>query len=428
MLLLFGVGSSAAVRGARSAAVAQQGQVQQTETLALVGGTIYPSPTEAPIRNGAVLIRGGKIATVGRAGRVRVPADAKKIDCTGLYVTAGFQNSHVHFTETKWDGAAQQPEAKLAQQLKEMLTRYGFTSVVDTASTLTNTVALRTRIESGEVPGPRIRTAGLPLYAAHGTPFYLKGAVPPDVISYIETHLEPTEPDAAVSVVKEDIEGGADIIKLFTGSLASPTDIVPMDARVAAAAVAEAHAHGKLVFAHPSNIEGLEIALNAGVDVAAHTTPASGKWDDSFIERMKGQHMSLIPTLKLWIYEAGKAGSTAEQAELFADRGVGQLRQYEQAGGQILFGTDVGYMTEYDPTEEYVLMARADMTPMQILDSLTTAPAARFGESKSHGRVASGMDADIVVLNGDPAKDVRNFASVRYAIRNGRAIYPLPVN
>lgn len=396
------------------------------ETLALTGATIFPSPTDAPIANGYVLIRGGTIAAIGKAHGVRFPADAKRIDCTGLFITAGFQNSHVHFTEQKWDDAAQQPAAKLAQQLVEMLTRYGFTSVVDTASTLTNTAALRARIESGEIPGPRIRTAGLPLYPKGGTPFYLKdGTVPPEIIAYIEANLEPTEPDAAVAVVKQDIAGGADVIKLFTGSLATPTNIVPMDPRVAAAAVAEAHARGRLVFAHPSNLEGLEIALSAGVDVAAHTAPASGKWDDSLIAKMKEHHMSLIPTLKLWIYEANKGGATAEQAQEFANRGVAQLRQYKQAGGQILFGTDVGYMTDYDPTEEYILMGRAGLTAMQILDSLTTAPAARFNESQRHGRIAPGMAADIVVLGADPARDVRNFANVRYAIRNGRVIYPV---
>jgi imidazolonepropionase-like amidohydrolase len=421
LALLLGVVFMLSGRGSASAA--------GNETLALTGATIYPSPTEAPIRNGVVLIRGGKIAAVAKAHGVRLPPGTKKIDCTGLFITAGFQNSHVHFTEPKWDDAAQQPAAKLAQQLAEMLTQYGFTSVVDAASTLTNTVALRQRIESGEIPGPRIRTAGLPLYPKGGTPFYLKdGTVPPEIIAYIEANLEPTEPDAAVAVVKQDIAGGADVIKLFTGSLASPTKVVPMDPRVAAAAVAEAHAHGRLVFAHPSNLEGLEIALDAGVDVAAHTAPASGKWDDILIAKMKEHHMSLIPTLKLWIYEAGKSGASAEQAQRFADRGMVQLRQYEQAGGQILFGTDVGYMTDYDPTEEYVLMGRAGLTPMQILDSLTTAPAARFNESQSHGHIAARMDADIVVLGADPARDVRNLANVRYAIRNGRVIYPVPVN
>jgi imidazolonepropionase-like amidohydrolase len=406
--------------------VSTAGRGDGDEGLALLGATIYPSPTVAPIVHGVVLIRGSRIAAVGQQGAVRIPANVTKLDCTGLYVTAGFQNSHVHFTEAKWNDAAQQPAAKLSEHLSEMLTRYGFTSVVDLASTLTNTVALSARVESGEVAGPRIRTAGLPLYAA--TPFYLKGTLPPAILEYTEENLEPTEPAAAVAVVKQDIAGGADVIKLFTGSLVSPTKSVPMDAGVAAAAVAEAHAQGKLVFAHPSNLAGLEVALNAGVDVSAHTTPMTGPWSDSLIERMRAHRMSLVPTLKLWLYEAGRSGASAHEAQSFADAGVGELRQYRQAGGQILFGTDVGYMTDYDPTEEYVLMARAGLTPMQILDSLTTAPAARFDESARRGRIANGMVADLVVLGADPVRDPRNFVKVRYTIRNGRVIHPLSAN
>jgi imidazolonepropionase-like amidohydrolase len=397
-------------------------------TLALVGAKVYPSPTEATIPNGIVLLKDGKIAAVGEAGKVQVPAGSEKLDCTGLVIMAGFQNSHVHFTEQKWDDAAKQPGPKLSQNLADMLTRYGFTNVVDAASFLENTVALRTRIESGEIPGPRILTAGEPLYPPAGTPFYLRGTLPPATLAYMESSLEPATPAEAVAVVQKDVAGGADIIKLFTGSLLSPTDVKPMPADVAAAAVAEAHRRNKLVFAHPSDLEGLEIALNAGVDVAAHTTPMAGKWDDTLIARMKDHHMSLTPTLKLWIYEATKAGATPDQAERFADAGAGELGQYERAGGQVLFGTDVGYMTDYDPSEEYVLMSRGGLTPMQILESLTTAPAARFSESKTRGRIALGMDADIVVLGADPAQDARNFVKVRYTIRHGRMIYPLPSN
>jgi imidazolonepropionase-like amidohydrolase len=415
--LLFGLALTLWWRGS---AVAEGG------TVALVGATIYPSPTGPPIVNGIVLIREGKIAAVGSRGSVPVPQNAKQLDCAGLFITAGFQNSHVHFTEQKWDGAAEQPAPKLSQQLEQMLTRYGFTSVVDLGSTLTNTVDLRSRIESGEVLGPRIRTAGMPLYAAGGTPFYLKDALPPAVLSYIESNLEPNRPDDAVAVVQQDIAGGADVIKLFTGSLASPTRVVPMDLAVASAAVREAHSRHRLVFAHPSNLEGLQIALNAGVDVAAHTTPMSGRWDDSLIAKMKDHHLSLTPTLKLWIYEASRSGSTPEQAEHFAEAGVGELRQYQQAGGQILFGTDVGYMTDYDPSREYVLMGRAGLTSMQILASLTTEPAARFGESENWGRVSAGMAGDVVVLGADPVQDVRNFTNVRYTIRSGRVIYPIP--
>ncbi len=88
----------------------------------------------------------------------------------------------------------------------------------------------------------------------------------------------------------------------------------------------------------------------------------------------------------------------------------------------MLFGTDVGYMDEYDPSDEYALMAEAGMTPRQILASLTTAPCTTFGEP-ARGRIAVGMAGDLVVLDGDPSRDVRAFGAVRCTIRDGRIIY-----
>ncbi len=138
--------------------------------LALTDATIYPSPAEAPIARGVVLIRNGKIVAAGPTGKLPVPEDAKRVDCQGLVVVAGFQNSHVHFTEPKWEGAATLPAAQLSAQLEDMLLRWGVTTVVDTGSLLANTLALRTRIESGEVRGPRIYTVGTPIYPHAGHP------------------------------------------------------------------------------------------------------------------------------------------------------------------------------------------------------------------------------------------------------------------
>src|SRR5439155_1691323 len=93
------------------------------------------------------------------------------------------------------------------------------------------------------------------------------------------------------------------------------------------------------------------------------------------------------------------------------------------AGGQILFGTDVGYLTHSDPSREYELMGRAGLTWREILASLTTNPAARFRAASQRGRVVPGMAADLVVLRRDPADDVRAFADVRSTIRAGRVCY-----
>jgi imidazolonepropionase-like amidohydrolase len=322
-------------------------------------------------------------------------------------ITAAFQNSHVHFTEPKWTDAAKQPAEKLTTQLSDMFVRYGFTTVVDTGSLLPNTVAIRKRIASGEVAGPRILTAGAPLYPPDGIPYYLSN-LPPEIREIIP---QPTTPAAAIGVVDDDLTGGADIIKLFTGSWIARGKVKPMPVDVATAAVEEAHKHGKIVFTHPSNVAGLEVALAAHVDVLAHSIEDMRGWNNSYLTRMKAANMTLIPTLKLF-------GSDDDLPGILDEVGT-----YQRMGGQILFGTDVGYLLDYDPANEYSLMSRAGLTPMQILASLTTAPADRFRESALRGCLTAGMQADLVVLGADRETDATNFAKVRYTVRSGRIVY-----
>src|SRR5690349_18040487 len=107
--------------------------------IALIGGTIRPSPTEEPLRDGVVLVAGKTIAAVGTRPSVPVPDGTEVLDCSGATVTAGFWNSHVHFFERKWANVAAIPAAELARQLRDFLTRYGFTSVFDLSSSWENT-------------------------------------------------------------------------------------------------------------------------------------------------------------------------------------------------------------------------------------------------------------------------------------------------
>ena len=382
------------------------------EVVAFVGAKIYTSPTDPPISIGTVVVRGEKIEAVGKTGTLSIPPEAKQIDCKGGVITAAFQNSHVHFAEQKWTDAAKQPAEKLTTQLSDMFARYGFTTVVDTGSLLPNTVAIRNRIASGEVTGPRILTAGVPLYPPDGIPYYLSD-LPPEIRKLLP---QPTTPAAAIAAVDDDLAGGADIIKLFTGSWIARGKVKPMPVDVATAAAEEAHKHGKLVFTHPSNVAGLEVALAAHVDVLAHSIEDMRGWNNSYLTRMKAANMTLIPTLKLF-------GSDDDLPGILDEVG-----SYQRMDGQILFGTDVGYLPDYDPSNEYSLMSRAGLTPMQILASLTTAPAERFGESASRGRIAIGMPADLVVLSADPATDATNFAKVRCTVRGGRILYSASAN
>jgi imidazolonepropionase-like amidohydrolase len=329
-----------------------------------------------------------------------------------MVLVAGFQNSHVHFTEDRWVDSASLSAPKLADQLQTMLIAYGFTTVVDTGSFLENTVALRRRVETGEVVGPRILTAGSPLYPPDGIPFYLKdGSVPADVLKLLP---QPSTPAEAASVVVRNIEGGADIIKLFTGSWVTNQRILPMPAGQAAAAVQEAHGRGRLVFAHTSSVAGLEVTLSAGVDVIAHALDDTRGLTTDHLRRMKQQNVALIPTLTLFA-EARNAGAIFRE-----------VVEYAALGGEILFGTDVGYHQMYDPHLEYESLNRAGLSWQQVLASLTTSPARRFNESDRRGQVAPGMEADIVVLGADPRDGWKSFTTVRYTIRGGQVVYQGP--
>jgi imidazolonepropionase-like amidohydrolase len=391
----------------------------QTRSLALAGGTIYPDPSAAPIRDGVVLIRDGRIAAVGARGTVQVPNGTDTIDCTGLTITAGFWNSHVHFTERKWANAARIDAPELASQLQAMLTRYGFTSVFDTGSMWENTKRIRDRIEAGEVAGPRIRSTGEILEPP--------GGVPPDLVLDITGAMHVKLPEVASATDAREaaralLDAGVDGIKLYAQTWASPIVVMPPDAVRGAAE--EAHRRGKLVFAHPSNRDGLLNAVRGGVDVLVHTTPQMGPWNEAVLDEMTAARVTLIPTLKLWRYELRHDRESVR--DQFVGVAVGQLRAWRQRNGAVVFGTDVGYMNDYDPTDEYVLMSEAGMNSRDILASLTTSPAERFGASSRAGRVAAGLDADLVVLAADPAADVRAFAAVRHTIREGRVIYSAP--
>jgi len=388
--------------------------------LALIHAKIYPSPTGPPIENGAILVHAGRILAVGPNATIKISPYATVIDCNGLVVTAGFWNSHVHILTPGLLQAEKLSSEQITTQLQEMLTRWGFTTVFDIASVLENTNLIRRRIESGEVRGPRILTVGEPFWGKGGTPIYVKGFLEANhiVIPEVESTAQ------ATGRVSQEIRDGADGIKIFANSIEAD-GILTMPLDLAKAIVAEAHRAGKPVFAHVSNDHGIEVAVQSGVDILAHTTPIGELWSPSFAKRLSAAHMALTPTLTLWDFEGKRGNAPPAEIEKGMSRAAQQLKAFSQAGGQVLFGTDVGYIDMFGTSEEFAWMSRAGMNFQQILASLTTNPATRFRYSSHSGRIAKGMDADLVVLDGDPAKDVTAFSKVHQVIRGGQLIYPV---
>ena len=374
------------------------------QDLAIINATVYASPQASAQHGLTVLIRDGKIAGVGE--HLRVPSGTNTLPCNGCVVLAGFWNAHVHFMEPKWDDAAHQPAVKLAGQIEAMLTRSGFTTVVDTGSDGENTIALRRRIESGEIAGPRIYTAGSPIFPAHALPYYLD-----NVPTTLRAKLgQPETPAEATAFVDKNAALGTDLVKLFTGSIVKPNQITPMAVPIAQAAANEAHRRGQLVFAHTSNLEGTRVAVESGVDVLAHAPEETSGIDDPLLRRMVAQHMTMIPTLKLFSQDDNIAGIR------------GLVSRFHSMGGRLVYGTDTGFLPDYDQGEEFRQLAQSGLSFREVLAMLTTAPAELF--HVPGGKVEPGTNGDLTVLSADPASgDPAAFTKVLYTIRGGRVIF-----
>lgn len=381
------------------------------QSLVLAGGKVYASPDAAPLDDAVVVTTDGVIAAIGRRGDVQVPSDASVIDCTGKTVVAGFWNSHVHFTEPVWRNAGSAPAAPMTVHMQAMLTRWGFTSVWDLGSDGRDTLALRRRVNSGEVPGPDIHTAGS-IFPKDGHPAYLPAEMKLPMASTAEE---------AAQWARTFNGFGLDGLKLFTGSfMGSRKPVINMSPGIAKAAVEVAHAAGKPVFAHPQNMAGVDAVIAAGVDIMAHTVAGEPAYSAEQLARFKQQGIALTPTLSLF----AKLPVPPEIAARLVDSIVVQLKSFSENGNTVLFGTDIGFTQLYDTTLEYELMHRA-LSERQVLASLTTNPAGYFKAAKK-GKVEKGFDADVVVLDGDPLADVKNLAKVAFTIRAGKVIYQKP--
>lgn len=369
-------------------------------------GRVVPAPRLLTgATNGDVLIDGERIIAVGDASSFEIPGDAQRIDCSGATIVPGLCNAHVHFFERKWSQAHATPAAELAAQLEDF-TRYGFTSVFDLSSDWENTRALHSRVERGEVAGPRIRSTGEGLVPP--------GALPPPMVMAVMGVMPTPLPEvadarAAAEAARGLLDRSVDAIKVF---LSSNSGHVVMEREVLRAIVDEAHRTGKKVFAHPNTADDVRTALSAGVDVLAHTVPRGGPWTDDIVQAAGEGRTALIPTLALW--KQLMRHDRLSLVQSMVATAVDQLRAWRDAGGIVIFGTDYGAV-DADPSDEYALMQRAGMTIDEILASMTTVPAEFFGET-DRGRLAPGFLADLAVVDAP-------LGNVRMTLVGGEIVY-----
>src|SRR5438874_5674153 len=263
------------------------------QTLVLAGGRLIDGYGGPPIENAVVVIEGNTIRAVGPESALKIPAGAKVIDTNGYTMMPGLMDMHVHLMilghgdYNHWfqTYATQWRDVVMPISAKELLMA-GITTARDLGAPLDDIIAVKKRIERGEIPGPRLFVSG---------PFLQKVAPPLEA----KFRWAVNGADDARKKVDSVADAGADIIKMIDQDQMTPEEVK--------AIVDEAHKRGKTVAAHAHRSEEIRRGLQAGVDCFEHTGLATKPgYEEDLLQMMRERNATLYwcPTLEgLYLFE-----------------------------------------------------------------------------------------------------------------------------
>ncbi len=376
-----------------------------------------------------VVVEDGRVVDL-RDGFVGTPGET--IDLSDRFVLPGLIDSHVHL------GHENGPDDKLLRtvrsaadlaingvQFARRTLDAGFTTVADLGAENEAIFALRDGIAAGKLPGPRILAAGNVL-SPHGGEGDLFG-YRDDVTRALQRPNLCSGAGDCRRLVRQQVQRGADLIKIVaTGAVLSDADAGVdqqfTDAELQAI-VDTAHALGRRVTAHAHGTAGVNAFLRAGGDAIEH-----GTWlDDDSVALFKRNGAWLVPTLLAGDTVAGWAadpdsflGPAAKaKAASVGPAMLAMARRAHAAGVPIAFGTDSGVSRHGDNAREFGLLVAAGLTPLEAVRTATVNAAAHLGLADEVGRLAPGMAADLVAVDGDPLQDVTVLRRVRLVMKAG---------
>lgn len=378
---------------------------------------------DAVVETGSVLVEGEKIVAV--AERLDTPSETKIIDGRGMTLMPGLIDAHTH---------AQPPSLEHA-------ILFGITTELDMFSCPEWMSSQREQATArNDLADIRSASVGATVLGGH----------PSMMIGIVFAGQFPTLASAgdAPAFVAARLAEGADYIKLIIEDGATLGHPAPtLDLKMAAALVSAAHNHGKIAVAHATSIEGFRQAIAAGVDGIVHVFMDRPP-DDAVIGAVRDAGVFVIPTLSTmgsltgeltgevlahderarglvstdWHRNLCRCWQLRSPARL--KRALDATTALHRAGVPILAGTDaaaigvVGTAHGISLHGELRLLVQAGLTPLETLRSATSFPASHFGLA-DRGRLAPGLQADLLLVDGDPTKNIGDTLSIAGIWRRG---------
>ncbi|MGC4028028.1 MAG: amidohydrolase family protein [Steroidobacteraceae bacterium] len=424
---------SGAAIAALSLCIASPGSAQTPSVMYVHAGALLDKPGQAPRGPSTIVIRGGKIEAV-REGLVQPEAGARLVDLGNQFVLPGLIDMHVHiFTDddkmrARIESSTRDVEDNLliAVDNARRTLEAGFTTIRDLGSDTHSVTALRDAIAAGLVQGPTIVAAGraISITGGHG-----------DGANNLNRDYAALARERGINVcngaddcrraVREQISQGADVIK-FTASGGVLSNVAgglrqQMFPDEMKAIVDTAHMFGRKVAAHAHGKDGIEAALEAGVDSIEH-----GTFSDAATNALFKKHDAwLVPTLLAPIAAVAQARAGARpppvlaKAEESARVHHANFAASLKAGVRIAFGTDTGVSSHGQNAQEFALLVKAGMTPGAAIRAATLDAATLLGRVDSIGTIEPGKDADIIAVASSPLSDVTELERVRFVMHRG---------